>query len=287
MNNRKPIVAGGIAALLGAGALAALFPPLGEAGPIARDGQAGFDRARALFASYLASGVATDDLLGAAGFEARSLPEEPDAVLLSEREGDCAGRGIYWLRDGGAPLALTAPHRGSDRHTGSLAAALFLETTAGAAAWNSAPRRASDSCANALDLAREELHPFSAFALEFASAHPQGLVVQLHGFDGERRTSLAASEAAMILSDGTGEPSDRLLDLADCLSLAFAPRQVLVYPHQTGELGALSNAQGKLLRAEGFGGFAHLEISADMRAALVADEALRSKLGACLVEASA
>lgn len=286
MTARKPIVMGGIAALLGAGTLAALFPPLRDAGPIAREDAAGFDQARALFASYLATGEAEAHLLRSAGFEADNVPEAPGATLLVEPEGDCAGRGTYWLREAGAPIALTAPHRGSDRHTGALAAALFMETGARGAGWNSAPRRASETCANALDLAREEKHPFTAFASALAAEHPHGLVVQLHGFDGDRRESLPASEAAMILSDGTNAPSDRLLDLADCLSLAFAPREVLVYPHQTGELGALTNAQGRLLRAEGFGGFVHLEISADMRDALVADEALRDKLGECLVGAS-
>lgn len=287
MTARKPIVMGGIAALLGAGTLATLFSPLRDAGPIARADAAGVAEAGALFSSYLASGDVDADLLRSAGLEARDLPEARDSVLIAEPEGACAGRGTYWLREAGVPIALTAPHRGYDRHTGSLAAALFMETGARAAAWNSAPRRASENCANALDLAREEKHPFTAFALAFAKSHPQGLVVQLHGFDGDRRESLAASKAAMILSDGTNAPSARLLDLADCLSLAFAPREVLVYPHQTGELGALSNAQGQLLRAGGFGGFVHLEISADMRAALVADEALRGKLGECLVEVSA
>lgn len=286
MSARKPIVAGGIAALLGAGTLAALFPPLSNAGPNASDGAEGSENAHRLFASYLAGDRAEGGLLRSTGLKASTLPEASDAVLLAEPRGECAGRGVYWLRETGAPLALTAPHRGHDRHTGALAAALFLETGARAAAWNSAPRRPSKTCPDAIDLAREEHHPFTAFTLAFAEVHRDGLVVQLHGFDGERRFGLAASEAAMILSDGTDTPGERLFGLADCLSLAFAPREVLVYPLQTGELGALSNAQGAALRREGLDGFVHLEIAADMRAALVADSTMRRTLGVCLVEAA-
>ena len=287
MSAPRPIVAGGIAALLGAGTLAALFPPFDRTGPVAPADEQAFAIAQDAFASQMEGADGDPELLRRAGLEKRSLPEAPGTILLSEPGNDCAGRGIYWLRDGGAPLALTAPHRGSDRHTGTLAALLFQHTAAGAAAWNSAPRNVSDSCPDALDLAREEHHPFSAFSLAFAERHPDGLVVQLHGFERTRRGDHAARDAAMIVSDGTDTPSDRLLDLADCLSLAFAPQSVLVYPIGTGELGALTNAQGRILRKQGFGGFAHLEIAAEMREAMVADEELLTRLGTCLVEASA
>ena len=208
-----------------------------------------------------------------------------DTALFKEASGECAGRGVYWLREGGSnQLAITAPHRGADRHTGTLAAALFEETGARAAAWNSAPRRPTAKCSHAIDLAREKDHVFSAFALAFARKVPSGLIVQLHGFEAERRYSNKAQEAAIILSNGTDTPSDRVLDIADCLSLAFAPQPVLVYPGDTGELGALSNAQGQLLNAAGFGGFVHIEIAANLRSALVEDEALRAKFASCLME---
>lgn len=290
----RPILVGGAAAVIAAGAMQ-LFAPLSETGSISLPSDSEFARGKAAFASLLSApqeALADADLSGLAGlgFEPGAIDGVQDALLIREGADTCAGRGVYWLRSGekpGSNLAITAPHRGSDRHTGTLAAALFAETSARAAGWNSAPRRASAACPNALDITREKGHLFSAFALGFAQAVPDGLFVQLHGFDRERRDTLAAREAGMILSNGTGEPDARLYDLADCLSIAFAPTPVLVYPGDTPELGALSNAQGQLLREAGFGGFVHIEISADLRAAMVEEVDLRARLGACLVEGAA
>ncbi|MEL6876525.1 MAG: hypothetical protein AAGL68_00315 [Pseudomonadota bacterium] len=287
MSLAKPILAGGAAAAIIAGA-AYLFPVFDSVKGVTRADDAEFALGTSAFAALI--GGETGGLAGLEklGFGAGTLAGADHTMLLSEAEGECAGRGIYLIRSQATDkLALTAPHRGSDRHTGTLASALFLETGAQAAAWNSGPRRATSKCEHAIDLARERNHLFSAFALGFAEAAPDGLIVQLHGFDGDRRESLAAREAGIILSNGSEAPSARLLDLADCLSLAFAPIPVLVYPGDTGELGALSNAQGQLLREAGFDGFVHMEISAELRAALIEDDALRGKLATCLAEAAA
>lgn len=283
MRVRKHAIVIVLVMVLAAGLAALLLPPLRETRGIAPSDSASFAASQRLFAAALVGARNWQKDAAALGLEPRRDEPQLPGVLLAEPQGECFGRGSYLLREaGGLPLALTAPHRGSDRHTGTLAAALYLETGAAAATWNSAPRRASQTCPAALDLAREPLHPFTAFALAFAERFPTGRVVQLHGFDGARRQGLAASEAAVIVSDGTDRPSEALLDLADCLSLALAPRAVLVYPFETRELGALSNAQGQTLRAAGFDGFVHLEMSAALRAELVADAGLRGRLGDCL-----
>lgn len=282
----RTVLAGGAAAAIIAGALH-LFPPLAESGPISGMSDQQFAEASNAFAAAVQGSQSGVARLGPLGLVAGSIDGADSAVLLSEAGGTCAGRGIYWIReDAGAALAITAPHRGSDRHTGTLAAALFLETEARAAAWNSAPRRTNQACENAVDLARTKKHLFSAFALGFAQAVPNGLIVQLHGFDGARRSDFAAQEAAMILSNGTGQPNDRLLDLADRLSIAFAPQEVLVFPIGTGELGATNNAQGRLLQDAGFDGFVHIEISAELRTAMVEDAELRGRLADALVRAA-
>lgn len=283
MRGRKHVILQGLVMALAGGLAALLLPPLRETRGIAPSDSAGFAASRTLFAAALAGDAGWQSQLAALGLEPQLDETQLPGVLLAEPQGECFGRGSYLLREaGGLPLALTAPHRGADRHTGTLAAALYLETGAAAAAWNSAPRRASQACPAALDLAREPLHAFTAFALAFAERFPAGRVVQLHGFDGARRQGLAESEAAAIVSDGTDRPGAGLLDLADCLSRALAPRAVLVYPFETRELGALRNAQGQALRAAGFEGFVHLEMSAALRAELVADDGLRARLGDCL-----
>lgn len=291
VSERTAILVRGLALMaLAAGLAALLYPPLRQAVGIERPDRARFAEAQQLFAAALAGGPSSrlQGHAAAVGLIASSASREWHGAVLREAGDDCKGRGTYLVREGGdvLPLAVTAPHRGADRHTGTLAASLFLESRAAAAAWNSAPRNPQADCPHALDLARERHHPFTAFALAFARHYPEGLVVQLHGFDRELRREAAARSAGMILSNGTRAPDARLLDLADCLSLSLAPYSASVFPVETGELGALANAQGQALRGAGFAGFVHLELSAELRRNLVGDEALRARLRKCLERAA-
>lgn len=275
---------------LAVGLAALLYPPLRQAAGIERPDRARFAETQQMFAHALAGRPAPllQDQAAAVGLVASRASREWQGAVLSEAADDCKGRGTYLVREGGdvQPFAVTAPHRGADQHTGTLAADLFLESRAAAAAWNSAPRNPQADCPHALDLARERHHPFTAFALAFARQHPEGLVVQLHGFDRQNRNEAAAREAGVILSNGTRVPDARLLDLADCLSGSLAPHIARVFPVETGELGALGNAQGKALRGAGFAGFVHLELSAELRRDLVSDDTLRTRFRRCLEQAA-
>ena len=230
---------------------------------------------------------------------AHAAPQERDATIVgltrSEESGSvmlrdtrhCGSGGEYRLRKGAAaPLAITAPHAFHDRGTGELAMHIFARSRAAVAARNTVARDGGDGC-EALDVAREGEHLFTQFALGFSDRFPDGLVVQLHGFSGARRSSSRAEEAAAIISNGTPLPGSDTLDLADCLSRALAPRAVLVYPAETSELGAEDNAQGKALREAGGARFAHIELSADLREAMMSDELLIESFAACLEEAAA
>lgn len=283
---RGVILAAILLVTLSASLAAVLFPPLRDAIGIAPSGSGQLRAAERLFSSAMAGNGEHDLATEAASIGLEVLPggDDWDGVRIAEPEGACEGRGIYLSRnDASVPLALTAPHRGADRHTGTLAAQLFLETGAAAAAWNSAPRNPTAGCPAALDLAKAPQHPFTAFALAFADRHPQGRIVQLHGFDRDKRGDEPGRSAGIIVSNGTTEPEPALLDLADCLSVALAPWPVRVFPYETQELGALTNAQGEALRGAGFSGFVHLEMAADLRGELVEDPVLRAKLAGCLV----
>lgn len=241
--------------------------------------------AQALFAAALGDKAGLAGSARALGLDLRTVEGGAPGLALREAAGDCRGRGVYRLREGAAlPLALVAPHRGSDRHTGELAGKLFEEMPVAAAAWNSAPRRATPECPGGGDATRVETHYLTAFSLAFAEAHPNGRIVQLHGFEGAKRQSSVAQLADIIVSDGSTKPGRRLLDLADCLSVGLYPLRIMVFPLDTHELGAQQNRQGRALRAEGFEGFVHLELSAPLRQRLVEDDALRARLGACLAE---
>lgn len=275
----------GIAAMVMAAATLALLyrAPRKEGAffvPSAREARAAQARFEELLADPVRSRAA--DALPPGLVAARMT--EPQGVILTEPQGECQGRGDYLLRGAAASwlAAITAPHRGADRDTGPLAQLLFSEHPFAAAAWNSAPRGSGDDCAQSGDIARLPTHYLTAFSLAFAARHRGGRVVQLHGFDPDKRTTQAGQEAAAILSDGTASPAPRLLDLADCLSRVFPDRQIAVYGIDSDELGATSNAQGKALRQAGFSGFAHLELSADFRRTLLADPQARAKLARCL-----
>ncbi len=244
----------------------------------------------------LAGGCSSAD---ARDYFAQAAPQERDAAILglarSEESGSimlrdtrhCGSGGEYRVRKGTAvPFAITAPHAFHDRRTGELAMRIFARSRAAAAAQNTVARDGSDGC-EALDVARQGEHLFTQFALGFSDRFPDGLVVQLHGFNGAKRSSSRAEEASAIVSNGTASPGPDTLDLADCLSRALAPRAVLVYPTETSELGAEDNAQGKALREAGGARFAHLELSADLRGAMISDEQLLDSVGSCLEEAAA
>ena len=249
-----------------------------------------------LLYGLLAGGCSSAD---ARDYFAHGTLQERDATQLgltwSEKGGSivlrdtrhCGGGGEYRLRKGAAvPLAITAPHAFHDRGTGELAMQIFARSRAAVAAQNTVARDGSDGC-EALDVARESEHLFTHFALGFSDRFPAGLVVQLHGFDGARRATSRAEEAAAIVSNGSPSPGPETLDLADCLSRALAPRAVLVYPTETSELGAEDNAQGRALREAGGARFAHIELSADLREAMLSDEPLLGTFVACLEDTAA
>lgn len=286
VRNRRHVLLASI--MIIAAAIAALFfEPLSRAVRIAESGEMLVREAQQEFEQLLAAPASQDwhEGISRQGFEIADADAPLDAVRLDESAEDCAGRGAYmvWKRSNAVPLLVSSPHRAADRHTGTLGLQLFAEGGLAAAAWNSAPRRANGACANATDLARSPLNHFTAFSLAFANAHPMGRVVQLHGFDRELRQSQAGADADIILSNGTDEAGDDLLDIADCLSAAFSPRRVLVYPNDVSELGAVTNAQGRALRENGFASFVHIEMSLGMREALIGDPDARKQFLNCLI----
>ena len=136
-----------------------LFPPLGRAESFHRPSTADFARTRKAFGVEFAgaSGRAVLDDLGFVNSASEDFDRTRVFIATSEH---CDGRGTYLVRAGGAKtLALfTAPHRGSDRFTGNLAALLYDETSASGAAWNSAPRRQTSERKAFGDLAAEPDH---------------------------------------------------------------------------------------------------------------------------------
>lgn len=282
---RRRIIQMAMAMVLAASSLALVWRPLREARRFDVPTPAEMAAAQQLFGTALArpgTGGAIATRAKALGLAARPIAQPP-GLALSDSSDDCAGRGGYVLRSGAVrPLAVIAPHRGADRHTGTIARQLFEEHPIAGAAWNSAPRRQAAECPGWGDVARAPSHFITAFSLAVAQRFPSGRVVQLHGFERERGGFSEAYNFDAILSDGTAEPGERLLDVAACLKRGFLGRRIAVYPRDTQVLGATANAQGQALRAAGFAGFTHVEMAPALREFLATDPDARADLFACL-----
>jgi hypothetical protein len=216
--------------------------------------------------------------------EVLSIAGERDEILvLREAPHALRGRGFFAFRRKDArPLALQAPHSSEDLHTGRIAEQLFLESQAAASAWNTAPRSASVKGQNRLaDLAHLPDSLLHAFTRAFAAAYPRGTLLQLHGFDAEKRATRDASSSAVILSDGTKSPPPWVLEAAECLEQALSER-VSVYPRHVKELGATTNTQGKVFQEIGHAGFLHVEMDLDLRRRLKETEKLRNAFLRCM-----
>ncbi len=255
-----------------------------------RDGATGLssadmNSARAAFAGLL-NGQRPDAerLANRLGLMIRQVEQPFRGTIIEERRDKGRGQGVYLIKHAAQrpyPMLVTAPHRGADRHTGPLAAAVFAETDASAAAWNSAPRGRGGNSPG-LDLAQLERHLFTAFAIGFAEVHPNGKIIQLHGFDPAKRQTESGRRADVVLSSGSERPSPLIQVIRGCLSGSLPGYDVRVFPTEVSELGALNNAQARALHKLGHDVFVHVELSLRLREALIDSSELRSAFGECL-----
>ncbi len=214
----------------------------------------------------------------------RQVEQPFRGTIIEERQGKARGHGVYLIKHRAErpyPLLVTAPHRGADRYTGPLAAAVFAETDAFAAAWNSTPRGHGNK-SSGLDLAQLERHLFTAFATGFAEVHPNGKIIQLHGFDPAKRRTDSGRRADVVLSSGSQRTSPQVQFIGGCLADSLPGYNVRVFPAEVLELGALNNAQARILHKLGHDIFVHVELSLRLREALMDSRELRSAFGECL-----
>jgi len=245
-------------------------------------------KAREVFAFTLSAENLADPELAASwqalGFEWFSLAQ-PDGAwwLAKERSNQCRGRGFYVFNsDRQKQTVLQVPHRFKDRYTGSIALKWAQSGAFRAIAWNTAPRRIkSGSGIQDADLAHRWDGYFVPFTEAFASAIPQGRLVQLHGFATDKRKTAEAAGADIIVSAGSHWPSSQAHQVSRCLQ-SDLPANVRLFPRDVSELGGTRNLQGRLLRGMGHNGFVHLELSDGMRDTLRGEAGLSEHVCACL-----
>lgn len=228
--------------------------------------------AETLFRRTLARGeslAALQAAWGALAFELRPVRDRgTDFWVLRERENAKKGRGFYVFRTGRTPaIAVEAPHCSFDKLTGEIAMSLMLDGPFIAGAWSTAPRQQAD-------LAHLSESYFQSFTAAYAQAYPQGLLIQLHGFEQGKRKSQAAAEADVILSGCAASAPSWLKRMSDALKRDL--REVVkLYPDDVKDLGGTANAQAQILRDLGHDGFAHIEIGQETRQRMTEDPTLR------------
>ena len=142
------------------------------------------------------------------------------------------------------------------------------------AGWSTITRRQHD-------VAHETGTVFQAFTESFARVHPDGRILQIHGFRRSNRTTDVGKAADAILSNGAAKPSPWLDDVVLCLARE-AQINALAYPRDVTELGATTNAQGHLLKALNHSGFLHVELSRQLRRTMIKNEQLIDRMFSCL-----
>ena len=189
------------------------------------------------------------------------------------------GRGFYLFQENGPEIrSVQVPHGYHDRHTARIGFRIFLEGGWRAGVWNTVHRStgAVDD-ARGSDSAHREKTLFQAFHHAWSEAHPSGRTIQLHGFLRNKRKTAIASEADIIISNGSKKPTQPLLVLGEELARTLS-LNVRIFGHDVHELGGTTNSQARLAHRLGYTHFVHLEIEIEARKRLTRDPKFRATL---------
>ena len=192
---------------------------------------------------------------------------------ISLEDGLAADEVLVGARLGG--VFLQAPHRLSDRYTSDILKKLMLSMPVDAAFSNHLHRRI-------VDYSYQSNSILIDLSLAYLKHTSGGVVVQLHGFAQEKRTSSLARNANIIVSSGH-KGALRLPSLfADCLQRkGFS--EVNVFGRDVQELGATRNSVKNALYENRLNRFLHVELSLEQRLALKDSSELRNRFSECLM----
>ncbi len=221
----------------------------------------------------------------AVAYRLEEVPEVPGVVVLREDPAKRRGGGAYLLRIGATSrLVVQAPHTFFDEGTLPLACELFRRSSAMALFIDTAHRykaaEVDDEGNYPADVAHSRESLFQAATEGLLRGRPDVTVVSLHGF------SPRESGAAIVLSSGVAVRDQALQTRLKPRLQAVVPGSVQRFPDETSELGGTTNVQGQAVRAAG-GAFLHVEMSAPLRKALLADPELRARVLGVLAEGAA
>ena len=212
----------------------------------------------------------------ALGFEVKKLELAGlNFYALSEHSKALHGKGAYLFpADRPIRAVVQAPHRFYDRYSGDLVLQLVLSQPGLAGMWNTGSRRQ-------IDLGQAENSFFAYFTAQLMRQSDQLRIIQMHGFDPDKRTSMAGRRAELILSAGAAAPERSHYQAVACLRRNVF-KSTLLYPDDVKELGGTLNFVNALRRSHPGTVFFHLEMSAASRQTLRGNDAQLRQLYQCL-----
>jgi hypothetical protein len=184
-------------------------------------------------------------------------------------------------------IFLQVPHRFHDQYTETIGRQWWQTNLFHMVMVNSAHRHQGKKQEPAInsDFSTAPYNPFLAATRAYIRAFKQPLVVQLHGYNRQKRKTSAGRSADIILSHGVKLPSpllNNLQTLATCFK-QVGSFKVKIYPQQVTELGATKNIIGDALRQQGYlTQFLHIEMSKTVRKKLSQDTELSMKMADCV-----
>lgn len=234
--------------------------------------------AESLFIS-LFKGIVNDEtrrLASMIGLKLMELKQDGESlIVIKEDDNKKNGRGFFIFRvNNHNDIAIQIPHAFSDIHTRKIGYRLFIDTNAHAIVFNTIKR-------DKADMAHIEKSYFTAFATAFAKTHSSGYVVQLHGFSKDKRVTATGKRTDIIISSGKPVTTPIVMKIYNCLKDSIES-DVSLYSYEARELGAKRNSTGITLSRMGYDGFVHIEMSKELRDALIKDKQRLEGLERCI-----
>jgi hypothetical protein len=200
--------------------------------------------------------------------------------IVSEHKAHRSGSGFYVFRKNGNGVMLQAPHAFKDLNSGSLAIKLMQEGNYSGLALNTVPRKYKTISKEVdADVAHLSSSFFMAASIEFSRHFPQGQIIQLHGYNSDRREE--TKNTSMIISPGSKSLMSPIIRQQSCLMQNLTPK-VLVYPKDINLLGGTTNTIGQALRNFGYTGFRHFEMSLPLRKRMLKSRKSRDIFSQCI-----
>ena len=186
------------------------------------------------------------------------------------------GGGALLYRINAKACAISIPHRFFDTHTYQIGKQLFNAHCQ--LLVHNTHHRYSDSIDGlSMDYSKRHYNLHNAAILAFQALHKDAKVIQVHGFNQQKRTTAKAKKADFIISQGKkGNVIKKQLTL--CLSKLS--KNSYFYPELVQELGGTKNILHTLnIRPYSF---IHIEISKPMRKRLIEEQHLMSQFSECI-----